>query len=99
MSRRKPSKQCNSKRAVNREISRSCKGRNRTKDMDEIRNMLDQEDTRPTENPLHVRCRECDREMEPQTIEKHRASRGHKRRLKELEEDALLEQERRNGMF
>lgn len=99
MSRRKPSKQCNSKRPNNREVARGCKGRNRTKDMDEIRQSMEKDDTAPTENPLHVRCRECDREMEPQTLAKHQASRGHKRRLKELREDALLERDRRNGMF
>ena len=67
--------------------------------MDEVRSALEKKEQEPLENPKSVRCIEWDRVMEAATLEKHRASRSHKRRLKDLEEDALLEQDRRNGMF
>lgn len=67
--------------------------------MDEIRRAIEKREYEPLENPKSIRCIECDRVMEVATIEKHKASRAHKRRLRDLKEDALLEQDRRNGMF
>jgi len=99
MSRRKPSKACNSRRTQHRHIARGCKLKNRAKDMDEIRKTIENEETAPLDNPNHVRCIECDRTMEAATIENHRKSREHKRRLKALEEDAQLEEDRKNGLF
>ncbi|OAG31694.1 bud site selection protein 2 [Nematocida displodere] len=99
MSRRTPSKACNSKKIVNRAIRRSCKLRNRTPDMDEIREKVDLQIDTPVDNPEHTRCIECNRVMEKVTMEKHLASRGHKKRLRDLREDALLEQDRKNGLF
>ncbi|KAI5185246.1 bud site selection protein 20 [Nematocida homosporus] len=100
MSRRKPSKSTNSRKAVHREISRSCKLKNRKQDLDQIRKFISVgAEPEPLENPNNTRCLECDRVMEISTLDKHRQSRGHKRRLKELEQDALLEEDRRNGLF
>lgn len=101
MSKRKASKSTNSRKGKHREISRSCKLRNRIKDLDEIRKNLETGEAveELEQGQKYTKCIECDRLMESKTLEKHVASRAHRRRLKDLEEDALLEQERRAGMF
>lgn len=99
MGKRKPSKRTNNRKSTHRTVSIGCKLRNRAKDYDEIRKKVEENTSEPIENPNHERCIECDRVMETTTLEKHRRSRGHKRRLKDLEEDALLEQDRKNGLY
>ncbi|KAI5180932.1 bud site selection protein 20 [Nematocida sp. AWRm80] len=99
MSKRKPSKSTNSRKAQHREVQRGCKLRNRAKDLDQIRTALATGKEEISENPLLVQCIECNRFMNGNTLEKHRISRAHKRRLKDLEEDRLLEEDRKNGMF
>jgi len=99
MSRRNPSKLCNRKKPNQREVQRSCKLKNRAKDFDIIRKEIENKENAPAENPLHVRCVECDRTMEAATLQKHKSSRDHKRRLKALLEDARLEEDRKNGLF
>ncbi|EIJ88672.1 bud site selection protein 20 [Nematocida parisii] len=98
MAQRKPSKTTNNKRSTHRTTSIGCKLRNRAKDYDEIRKRVEENISEPIENPKHARCIECDRVMEANTLDKHRKSRDHKRRLKDLLEDALLEQDRKNGL-
>lgn len=99
MGKRIASKSTNNKRSTHRTVSIGCKLRNRAKDCDEIRKRLETRIEDPIENPKHTRCIECDRVMEISTLERHRKSRDHKRRLKALLEDELLEQDRKNGLF
>lgn len=99
MGKRKPSKTTNNRRSTHRTVSIGCKLRNRAKDCDEIRARLQKNISEPIENPKHGRCIECDRVMEITTLEKHRKSREHRKRVKDLIEDALLEQDRKNGLY
>lgn len=79
--------------------SKGSKLRNRKKDLDQIRAAIDGGAQEAIENPRHERCVECDRVFEGKDMRRHLASRGHKRRVKELHEDALLEKERRAGLW
>ncbi|KAH9385429.1 uncharacterized protein NEMAJ01_0325 [Nematocida major] len=99
MGKRTQSKSTNNKRSTHRTVSIGCKLRNRKLDYDEIRKRVQENTNEPIENPKHARCIECDRVMEASTLEKHRKSREHRRRLKDLLEDELLEQDRKNGLF
>ncbi|KAI5191762.1 bud site selection protein 20 [Nematocida minor] len=99
MGKRKPSKSTNNKKSTHRTVSIGCKLRNRAKDFDEIRKRVAEKTSEPIENPNHSRCIECDRVMETTTMARHMKSREHRRRLKDLVEDALLEQDRKNGLY
>jgi hypothetical protein len=86
------------KRGASRE-SRGAKLRKRKKDLDEIRMMVEKGGCEPLENPRQAKCLECDRVLEGKDMPRHLKSRGHRRRLKDLREDALLAEDRKQGLF
>lgn len=73
--------------------SRGNKLRNREKDLDQIREEIGKSADVSLENPKHARCATCDRVFDAKDMRKHLASAGHKRRVRDLHEDALFAQE------